>query len=152
LLWRQYGWQVELFYRQFKQTFGRRKLRSHSGDNAEVEATWSLLGHWSLCLYGQVELAYGSIPAASVSMAGLLRAYRGAMRAYRSVPEPGESLRERLSVAVIDGYTRKDKTSRDYPRKKREPAPGAPEIRPATPTEIELAQQIGDNHKTRLSA
>ncbi len=145
-------WGVELFYRRFKQTFGRRKLRSHSGDNAFVEATWSLLGLWSLCLHGQVELAYDSIPAASVSAAGLLRAYRGAMRAYRSRPEPGESLWERLSVAVIDDYRRSNKTSRDYPRKKREPAPGAPEIRPATPLEIELARQIRNNHKTRLPA
>ncbi|MBX6314744.1 MAG: transposase [Isosphaeraceae bacterium] len=106
-------WGVELFYRQFKQTFGRRKLRSHRGDNAEVEAAWSLLGLWSLCLHGQVELASDSIPASGVSGAGLLRAYRGVMRAYRSRPEPGESLWERLSVAVIDGYRRSKKTSRD---------------------------------------
>jgi len=145
-------WGVELFYRQFKQTFGRRKLRSHCGANAEVEASWSLLGLWSLCLHGQVELAHDSIPASGVSVAGLLRAYRGALRAYRSRPEPGESLWERLSVAVIDGYKRSKKTSRDYPRKKREPGIGAPEIRPATPREIELARQIRDNHKARLSA
>lgn len=145
-------WGVEVFYRQFKQTFGRRKLRSHRGANAAVEATWSLLGLWSLCLHGQVELAYDSIPASGVSVAGVLRAYRGAMRAYRSHPEPGESLWERLSVAVIDGYTRSDKTSRDYPRKKREPAVGAPEVRPATPSEIELARQIKDNHEARLTA
>jgi hypothetical protein len=88
-------WGVELFYRQFKQTFGRRKLRSHCGGNAEVEAVWSLLGLWSLCLHGQVELGYDGIPAPGVSVAGLLRAYRAAMRAYRSRPEPGESLWER---------------------------------------------------------
>jgi hypothetical protein len=145
-------WGVELFYRQFKQTFGRRKLRSHCGANAEVEASWSLLGLWSLCLHGQVELAYDSIPASGVSVAGLLRAYRGVMRAYRSVPEPGESLWERLGGAVIDGYTRREKARRDYPRKKREPAIGAPEIRPATPFEIELARQIRDNHQARLTA
>jgi hypothetical protein len=112
-LGRHFGWNIELFYRQFKQTFGRRKLRSHCGANAEVEASWSLLGLWSLCLHGQVELAYDGIPASSVSVAGLLRAYRGVMRAYRSRPEPGESLWERLSVAVIDGYQRSNKTSRD---------------------------------------
>jgi hypothetical protein len=116
-----------------------------------VEASWSLLGLWSLCLHGQVELAAESIPASGVSAAGLLRAYRGAMRAYRSRPEPGESLWERLGVAVIDGYTRSNKTSRGYPRKKREPAIGAPETRPATPFEIERARQIRDNHETRLT-
>lgn len=145
-------WGVELFYRQFKQTFGRRKLRSHCAVNAEVEASWSLLGLWSLCLHGQVELAYDHIPASCVSVAGLLRAYRGAMRAHRSGPDLGESLWERVSESVIDGYARRHKTSRDYPRKKREPAIGAPEVRSATPFEIELARQIKDNHETRLTA
>jgi Transposase DDE domain len=145
-------WGVELFYRQFKQTFGRRKLRSHCGANATVEATWSLLGLWSLGLHAQVELARDGIPARRVSVAGLLRAYRNAMKEYRSRPGPGESLWERLSEAVIDGYTRSNKTSRDYPRKKREPAPGAPEIRPATKLQIEIARQIKDNQKTRLTA
>jgi Transposase DDE domain len=52
-----FRWGIELFYRHFKQTFGRRKLRSHRGENAEVEAIWSLLGLWSLGLHAQVELA-----------------------------------------------------------------------------------------------
>ena len=145
-------WGVELFYRHFQQTFGRRTLRSHCGANAEVEATWSLLGLWSLCLHGQVELSYDGIAPSQVSVAGLLRAYQGAMKAYRSVPAPGESLWEQLSVAVIDGYTRRNKASRDYPRKKREPVIGAPTIRAATKVEIELAQQIKHNQRPRLSA
>lgn len=145
-------WGVELFYRHFKQTFDRRKLRSRDGANAEVEATWSLLGLWSLCLHGEVELAADEVPASRVSVAGLLRAYRGAMKEYRSRPDPGESLWERLSEAVIDAYPRANKASRDYPRKKRGHAIGAPEIRPATKLEIELAQQIKDEHATRLTA
>jgi hypothetical protein len=145
-------WGIELFYRHFKQTFGRRKLRSHRGENAEVEATWSLLGLWSLGLHAQVELAYDGIPASRVSVAGLLRAYRASMREYRSRPGPGESLWERLSGAVIDAYERTNKASRDYPRKKQAHAIGAPEIRPATEFEIELARQIKDNHATRLTA
>ena len=99
-------WGVELFYRHFKQTFGRRKLRSHRGDHAEVEATWSLLGLWSLGLHAEVELARQGVPARRVSVAGLLRAYRASMREYRSRPGPGESLWERLSEAVIDEYKR----------------------------------------------
>jgi hypothetical protein len=145
-------WGVELFYRHFKQTFSRRKLRSHRGDHAEVEATWSLVGLWSLGLHAQVELAYDDIPASGVSVAGLLKAYRASMKAYRSHPEPGESLWEQLSTAVIDGYTRSNKASREYPRKKREHAIGAPEIRPATKLEIEMARQIKDNHPSRLTA
>ena len=145
-------WGVELFYRHFKQTFRRRKLRSHRGENAEVEAIWSLVGLWSLGLHAQVELAYDGIAASRVSVAGLLRAYRAAMREYRSRPGPGESLWERLSEAVVDVYTRSNKASRDYPRKKREHAIGAPEIRPATTVEIEIARQIKDNHPVRLTA
>lgn len=145
-------WGVELFYRHFKQTFGRRKLRSHRGENATVEAIWSLLGLWSLGLHAQVELARDGIPARRVSVAGLLRAYRAAMQEYRSRPGPGESLWERLSEAVIDAYQRSNKASRNYPRKKHAHAIGAPEIRPATKVEIEIAQQIKDNHPTRLTA
>jgi Transposase DDE domain len=145
-------WGVELFYRHFKQTFGRRKLRSHRGENAEVEVTWSLVGLWSLGLHAQVELAADGIPASRVSVAGLLRAYRAAMREYRHRPAPGESLWERLGGAVIDGYRRTNKASRDYPRKKREQAIGAPEIRPATVLEIEIARQIKDAHPSRLTA
>jgi Transposase DDE domain len=145
-------WGVELFYRHFKQTFGRRKLRSHRGDNAEVEAAWSLVGLWALGLHGQVELAYDAVPASAISVAGLLRAYRAAMREYRVAPGPGESLWERLGVAVIDGYRRSSKASRDYPRKKREPAIGAPEIRDATRLEIERAEQIKHAHGERLTA
>jgi Transposase DDE domain len=145
-------WGVELFYRHFKQTFGRRKLRSREGVNAEVEATWSLLGLWSLSLHGEVELAADGVSAARVSVAGLLRAYRGALKEYRSRPARGESLWERLSEAVIDDYRRANKASRDYPRKKRGHAIGAPEIRPATQLEIELARKIKDEHAARLTA
>jgi hypothetical protein len=145
-------WGVELFYRHFKQAFGRRKLRSHRADNAQVEATWSLVGLWSLGLHGQMELSYDAVPASRISAAGLLRAYRGAMREYRSVPGPGESLRERLGEAVLDPYRRSSKASRDYPRKKREHAIGAPEIRPATQLEIERAEQIKHAHQERLTA
>jgi hypothetical protein len=117
-----------------------------------VEATWSLLGLWSLGLHAQVELAWDDIPADRVSVAGLLRAYRAAMKEYRSRPDPGESLWERLSEAVIDAYVRSNKASRDYPRKKHAHAIGAPEIRAATKVEIEIARQIKDNHPTRLTA
>ena len=74
------------------------------------------------------------------------------MREYRSRPGPGESLWERLSEAVIDAYQRSNKASRDYPRKKHAHVIGAPEIRPATKVEIEIARQIKDNHPTRLTA
>ena len=109
-------WGIETFYRHFKQTFGRRKLRSKSAQNAVVEAHWSLLGLWAMALHTQHVLA-PHIPARRVSVAKLLRAYRTAMNEYKTRPAAGESLTERLQQAVTDTYTRTNKASRDYPRK-----------------------------------
>jgi hypothetical protein len=145
-------WGIELFYRHFKQTFERRKLRSHRADNAELEAVWSLLGLWAMSLHAQVELAARGIPARRISVAQFLRAYRGSMREYKSCPDPGESLHERLAEAVIDDYKRACKASRDYPRKKQAHAIGAPEILPATELQIETAQQIKHDHAIGLTA
>jgi hypothetical protein len=145
-------WGIELFYRHFKQTFERRKLRSHTADNAELEATWSLLGLWAMGLHAQVELAAQGIPARRVSVAQFLRAYRGSMREYKSCPDPGESLHERLAEAVIDDYKRASKASRDYPRKKQAHAIGAPEVRGATEVQIEIARQIKHDHAIGLTA
>jgi hypothetical protein len=92
------------------------------------------------------------VPSHRVSVAGFLDAYRSAMKESRCVPDPGESLRERLALAVIDDYVRASKSSRDYPRKKRPHTIGPPEIRTATEVEIEIAKKIKDQHETRLTA
>ncbi len=144
-------WGVELFYRHFKQTFERRKLRSHTADNAELEATWSLLGLWAMGLHAQVELGQ-EVPASRISVAKLLRAYRTSLREYKSLPDPGESLWDLLSKAVIDAYQRANKSSRDYPRKKQHPATGAPKIRCATKAQINAARDIRVQHELRLTA
>jgi hypothetical protein len=145
-------WGVELFYRHFKQTFERRKLRSHSADNAELEATWSLLGLWAMSLHAQVELAHEGVPARRISVAKVLRAYRKSLREYKSHPDPGESLRELVSKAVIDPYKRANKSSRDYPRKKHGHAIGAPEILNATKDQINAARRIRDQPALGLTA
>ena len=145
-------WGIELFYRHFKQTFERHKLRSHTAEHAELEAIWSLLGLWAMALHAQVELAYDHIPSDRVSVAGILRAYRKSLREYKSDPDPGESLQELLGAATVDDYRRKEKSSRDYPRKKHEPAIGAPKIRQATPTEIQLAHEIRNQYMQGLPA
>lgn len=145
-------WGVELFYRHFKQSFGRRKLRSGRAENAEVEAAWSLLGLWAAMLHGQVELSFDGVPASRVGVAGLLRAYRGAMVGCGRAAGPGGSIRERLAAAVIDGYRRRSKASRDYPRRNQTRPAGAPRIREATPEEVERAARIMDSHPSRLTA
>lgn len=121
-------WGIELFYRNFKQTFERRKLRSHAADNAQLEADWSVVGLWAMLLYGQYELAKQGIPPDRVSTAGVLRAFRKSMGEYKSCPDPGESFTELLAVAIIDVYQRASKASRNYPRKKHGQAIGAPII------------------------
>lgn len=145
-------WRVELFYRRFKQTFERRKLRSDSGDNAELEATWSLLGLWAMSLHTQVELAGEDIPPRRISVAKMLRAYRTPLRQYKSAPDPGESFRELVSRAVIDSYQRAKKNSRDYPRKKHGHAIGGPQILNATQNQINIAQRLRDQSSLGLTA
>ena len=114
-------WGIELLDRHFKQTFERGKLRSHTADHAELEATWSLLGLWAMGLHAQVVLAHQGVPARRVSVAKFLRAYRRSLREYKSSADPGESLQALLSQAVIDPYNRANKASRDYPQKKKKP-------------------------------
>jgi hypothetical protein len=145
-------WGIEVFYRHFKQTFERRKLRSKSADNAQVEAEWSLLGLWAMALHAQAVLAADGVPARRLSVARILYAYRTAMREYKSHPDPGESLTELLRKAVIDSYKRGSKTSRDYPRKHQEPAVGPPKVFPATKKQINLAAQIKNELESGLTA
>lgn len=145
-------WNIELFYRHFKQTFERRKLRSHCGENAEFEATWSLLGLWAVMMHAQAELIEKDVPARRISVAGVLKAYRRSLREYKSPPDPGESLRELVAKAVIDPYHRANKSSRDYPRKKQEPPTGAPKICNATNAQINAAKQLKDHIVLGLTA
>jgi hypothetical protein len=145
-------WGVELFYRHFKQTFDRRKLRSRAADNATWEATWSLLGFWAMALHAEVQLARAGVPAGRMSVAKILHGYRRSMREYKSCPDRGESLRALVCEAVIDAYKRANKTSRDYPRKKHGHAIGAPEIRDATEVEIKISRQIRDQSVLGLTA
>jgi hypothetical protein len=145
-------WGIELFYRHFKQTFGRRKLRSHRAANAELEATWSLLGLWAMMLHAQVILMGKGVPAKRISIAGVLLGYRRSVRGYKSPADPGESLYEMVGKAVIDPYKRANKSSRDYPRKKQEQATGAPKVRNATKAQINAAKEIRDQLALGLTA
>ncbi len=135
-------WGIELYYRHFKRTFDRHKLRSHTADHVECEAQWSMLGLWALLLHAEQHLARRHVPPDRLSVARVLRAYRTAMRYHNSVPEPGESLGELLDIALLDQYTRRNKTRRDYPRKKYDPPPGPPIITTATPNQVAHAKQL----------
>lgn len=135
-------WGIELFYRTFKQTFGRRKLRSTTPANAEVEMQWSLLGLWAMSLYALVQATKRGVEPRRLSAAQLLLAFRRMLRDYRHPVERGRSLCELLGEAVIDGYTRRHKSSRNYPRKKRESPPGKPQIVTANKSQRQRAAML----------
>jgi len=145
-------WGIEVYYRHCKQTFERRKLRSHNPDNAMIELHWSLLGMWAMGLHSHHRLVRQGIMPERISFAGLLRAYRRPMREYKSRPDPGERLTELLDRAILDPYKRKNKTSRDYPRKKQEQAAGPPIILKATRSQIAIAKELKTQHNKRLTA
>jgi hypothetical protein len=137
-------WGVELWYRGCKQTFERRKLRSHRAEHARIELDWSMLGLWAVCLLGLREQIQDEVPPKRLSVAGVLRAVRRSMREYRSKPEPGEDMWTLLRAAITDDYERHSKKSRDYPRKNHNKTspPGKPRIRNATARQKKLAGNI----------
>lgn len=145
-------WGIEVYYRHCKQTFERAKLRSHNPDNAMVELDWSLLGMWAMGVHSHHRLVAQGVRPERISFANVWRAYRRPMREYKSVPDPGERLTELLDRALIDPYERKNKASRDYPKKKQEPGAGPPVIVKATPAQVRCARRIGAEQKKGLTA
>lgn len=134
-------WGIEVFYRSFKQTFQRRKLRSHKAEHAHVELEWSFVGLWAACLYAQ---QWQDIEPRRLSVAGVLRSFRRTMRNYLHAPDQDEDLPSLLGAAVVDSYQRRNKSSRAYPKKKKERPAGKPKIIHATKTQVQRAQMIKD--------
>ena len=92
-------WGVELFFRTFKQTFGRHKLRSHAGKNAQLEIDWSLVGLWSVCLLAQRELVQAGEGSASTEPRGC---DQGDSAGDASLPHPaGQPRRNPLGDASL---------------------------------------------------
>jgi Transposase DDE domain len=147
-------WGVEVFFRTFKQTFGCRKLRSHSAANAQLELEWSLLGLWCICLLGQRELRTTGQESARLSPATALHAFQGTLREYRVRPDTAaETLWIQLRRARLDDYQRHStKASRAYPRKKHRAPIGIPHITLATPQQIAQATALQNTEDFRLAA
>ena len=156
-------WGIELFFRHFKQTYGRTKLRSHKAEHAECELHWSLLGLWTMLLYAQARLPRTTTTTTTTAPSGMrtprlsasrvIKAFGRALHEYRSSPLPNQSLTHLLETALIDPYKRRDKRSRDYPRKKYEPPAKAPKITRATQNPRQQAQQLATTkHQKGLPA
>jgi len=136
-------WGVEVFFRSFKQTFGRRKLRSDSPNNALLELDWSLLGLWAVCLLTVDELIRQDESPHRLSVAGALDAIRTVIRYYKWRPDPGEDLWTLLGEAVTDDYVRQgSKASRNYPRKKNEKPAGKPVLKKASREQVQDAKEL----------
>lgn len=150
-------WSVEVFFRHFKQTYGRCRLRSRKAEHAECEMQWSLLGLWTMLLYAHAQQrpspGANESSAPRVSVAKVLRAFGWALSHIDSSPPSGRSLVERLGLAVIDCYQRRDKRSRGYPRKKYETATKPPCITLATKEQRQRAKELATtNTKKGLTA
>jgi Transposase DDE domain len=127
-------WGIEVFYRSFKRTFGRHKLRSAAPKNAQLELDWSLAALWAACLYAKRWQHRAGENLTRTSVAGVLRILRQAIRL------PGLAIATLLAGALVDVYYRDDKASRAYPRKKTDtPGTAPPLILKATKTQINLA-------------
>jgi len=131
-------WRLEVFFRHFKQTYGRSKLRSHKAEHARCEAEWSLLGLWAMMLHTQLQLDDPD----GLSVVKMLRAFRQSLDEHRCPMLPRDSLADRLRRAVRDGYARRDKRSRCHPRKKYEPETKPPHVAAATTSQRKQAQRI----------
>jgi hypothetical protein len=122
-------WCLELFFRGFKQTLGKRQMRSHAPVQAALELRWAVLGLALLGLWSvHSQMAVGSDPR-QMSLALALRHLRMILR------DPGRRCRRRdtlpvrLSHAVRDVYPRLGpKCSGHWPHQKNDPPPGAPRI------------------------
>lgn len=145
-------WGVEVYHRSLKQTFQRRKLRSHSAPPAQVELHWSLIGLWAMSLYALVQIRRDRLEPNRLSCAKLLQAFRRMMRDYLHPVDRQATLCQLLRQAVIDNYQRQDKKNRDYPRKKRESPPGAPIITYATAAQINIAHRLRNKLQQGLTA
>jgi hypothetical protein len=137
-------WGVELFFRTFKQTFGRRKLRSHTPANAQLEAEWSLVALWAVCLLAQREIARSGGNPVRLSPAGAIKAIQKVLVHYRVRPEgPEDSLRWMFRHALLDDYCRSgSKAARAYPRKKHRERTGIPKIATASPSQVAAAREL----------
>lgn len=144
-------WGVELCFRHFQQTFGRRKLRSRIPQHVTWEAHWALAAFHALQLHAAVVLQRHGHSPTWLGVSTALRAVRQTLRHSHSPRIAGSALEMRLSTALIDDYVRDNKSSRDYPPQKYERPPCTPHTQTATRQQRKLAYTI-KHQRQRLTA
>jgi hypothetical protein len=149
----QLRWELELYYRSFKQTLGHKTLQSRTPHKSLTEQTWNVFGTWLLQRITAQELIAADKAPASWSAAKARNAARKLLR--QAVTDqtcrPSETFRRQLRQATRDDYQRTGpKQIRDWPRKKQESPPGPPKIQPATEEQRQQAQRFRNEIHTRL--
>jgi len=138
----QMRWGVEVFFRSFKRTFDKNKLRSQAPVQAEDEFFWAMISMLLLGLMTVSAIIENGKDPLSLSVATALRTIRQSMINTNRWRRKSD-LTILLRNAVKDNYQReKPKTSRDYPRKKRDSPPSPPTVRPANIAEKRRFQEI----------
>lgn len=148
----QLRWELELYYRSFKQTLGHKTLQSRTPQKTFAEQTWNVFGAWLLQLITAQELIAAGKAPASWSAAKARHAARKLLR--HAVTDGScrtdETFRRQLRQATRDDYRRTGpKQIRHWPRKKQESPPGPPKIHPATEEQKQQAQQLRNEIHTK---
>ena len=109
-----------------------------------MEADWSLIGLWAVCLLAQREIARSGNDPVRLSPAAAIKAIQEVMRHYRHRPdEPQEDLWWMLRNALRDDYQRtSSKAARAYPRKKKRERTGVPKIGRASKSQVTAAREF----------
>jgi hypothetical protein len=136
-------WELELYYRTFKQTWKFGVLRSRTPDTAFLEHRWRFVAHWALRrLTVHITLKSRGQPK-QLSQAQL-------RRLIQSLLDDADAGRDALPFAdelqsrMLDTYVRTHaKSRRRWPHKSRHKEPKPPKLRQATAKEVQQAVQLG---------
>lgn len=132
-------WGTETAYRSMKQTLGRRTLRSRAADLTTLELVGVVLGHWALALLAlkargtnQAKLGWSTAKAAALLRDALTQgmtraAWHAAWRRVLLTPVKRRGLKKRRQ---------------EWAKTKHDPPCGAPNIRPANPTELTAIKRL----------
>ena len=143
-------WGVEVFFRSYKQTLHRCRLLSRTPATCLAECQWTMLGLWLLGLMTVGRLLVAGVDPLWWSVAAARNTVRRAMRT-TIFKRRACRLQQLLRRSIKDTYQRRGpKDARDYPRKKREKPPNAPQIQSASPKQVQRAKRL--QAKIRLAA
>ncbi len=128
-------WSVEVDFRDFKQTFNRKKFRCKQSDRVIIEATWSMLTFTLMKWWTRQHIPQRRETQHRASFAKAIRAFQRALTDQNSINKSERNLQQNLREAVIDSYTRnKPKAARYKPVGER-PRTGLPKIQLITQAE-----------------